>query len=295
MSECSSPISPDCASESTRSSGSPSSFDEPEVYAALRAAAEVLESLGGATVVEVQVPYYEELCSAARITSRSESFAYHADDLAARWDDYFRSTRRGVSGGAFYTAAEYVQAQRVRRVVQRALTELYTTVDLVITPPTATVSAFLMDSLDSLQGGAFRGAEDELLERLGQPGAVGADGGSRRLVCRSECRSSAAISRMGPCSASATHISVEPPGTNAFPAGNSSLPHRRNDMPETRTLAGTAEKIAVLAAVAGLDLTPERIDALKASVEDMWQAAARVRAVDLGEVAPAAAFDPEWV
>ncbi|WP_072816014.1 hypothetical protein [Rhodococcus zopfii] len=66
-------------------------------------------------------------------------------------------------------------------------------------------------------------------------------------------------------------------------------------MPETRTLAGTAEKIAVLAAVAGLDLTPERIDALKASVEDMWQAAARVRAVDLGEVAPAAAFDPEWV
>ncbi len=135
MSECSSPISRDCASESTRSSGSPSSFDEPEVYAALRAAAEVLESLGGATVVEVQVPYYEELCSAARITSRSESFAYHADDLAARWDDYFRSTRRGgVSGGAFYTAAEYVQAQRVRRVVQRALAELYTTVDLVITP-----------------------------------------------------------------------------------------------------------------------------------------------------------------
>ncbi|WP_068162611.1 hypothetical protein [Rhodococcus phenolicus] len=66
-------------------------------------------------------------------------------------------------------------------------------------------------------------------------------------------------------------------------------------MPETRIPAGTAEKIAVLAAVAGLDLTAERIDALKASVEDMWQAAARVHAIDLGEVAPAAAFDPEWV
>ncbi|MGV9747259.1 amidase [Rhodococcus zopfii] len=145
----------------------PTSFDEPEVFAALRAAAEVLESLG-ATVVEVQVPYYEELCSAARITSRSESFAYHADDLAARWDDYFRSTRRGVSGGAFYTAAEYVQAQRVRRVVQRALAELYTTVDLVITP-TATVSAFLMDSLDSLQGERFVALKTNYWNGSGNP------------------------------------------------------------------------------------------------------------------------------
>ncbi|MGV9747260.1 hypothetical protein ACWDTG_20445 [Rhodococcus zopfii] len=65
-------------------------------------------------------------------------------------------------------------------------------------------------------------------------------------------------------------------------------------MAETRILSGTAEKIGVLAAVAGLDLTAQRIDALKASVEDMWLAAARVRAIDLGEVAPAAAFDPEW-
>ena len=71
----------------------------------------------GATIVPVQLPYYREVAAAARITSRSEAFAYHALDMQSRWDEYFAATRQGVGSSPFNTGADYVQAQRVREEV----------------------------------------------------------------------------------------------------------------------------------------------------------------------------------
>jgi aspartyl-tRNA(Asn)/glutamyl-tRNA(Gln) amidotransferase subunit A len=76
-----------------------------------------------------------------------EAMAYHREDLAARWEDYFAGTRAMVGLGALFSAADYVQAQRARRVVQRGLAALFEQVDVIATP-TATAGAPTYAALD---------------------------------------------------------------------------------------------------------------------------------------------------
>jgi aspartyl-tRNA(Asn)/glutamyl-tRNA(Gln) amidotransferase subunit A len=119
---------------------------DPAVDAALDAAVAVLTELG-ARVIEVELPLWAELNAATRVTSRSEAFAYHAPDLRSRWSDYFQATRTGVGAAVAFTGADYVQAQRVRRVGQKAVARVFEQVDLVITP-TSSVAGWKIDELD---------------------------------------------------------------------------------------------------------------------------------------------------
>jgi len=88
----------------------------------------------GARIVEVQLPFYAEMTAAAVVIMLSEALAYHLPDLQTRWSDYAEGTRNIVASGIFYSAADYVQAQRARRVGQKAVAQLYQDVDLVVTP-----------------------------------------------------------------------------------------------------------------------------------------------------------------
>lgn len=92
----------------------------------------------GATVVEIELPFYREMSAADTVILLSEAFAYHLPDLQTRWDDYGQGTRNTIGSAIFYTAADYVQAQRARRVGHQALAKVYDNVDLIVTP---TVSA----------------------------------------------------------------------------------------------------------------------------------------------------------
>ncbi|MFI6826457.1 amidase [Kribbella sp. NPDC050241] len=140
---------------------------DPRLGELLEAALAVLTARG-ATVVPVRLPYYRELTAATGITSRSEAFAYHAPDLRTRWSDYFAATRQGVGIAAAYTGADYVQAQRVRRVGQRELASLFTEVDLIVTP-TASVEAFTIDGLSSLATERFRAMHTSYWNAVGNP------------------------------------------------------------------------------------------------------------------------------
>ncbi|MGA4538869.1 amidase [Uniformispora flossi] len=124
---------------------------DPSVPGLLEAAVRVLAERG-ADIVEVELPYYREMVTADMVTLTAEAMAYHATDLRARWNDYFAGTRTIVASGALYSAADYVQAQRVRRVAQKALAELYRDVDLVLTP-TCSIGAPALDDLNTLIGG----------------------------------------------------------------------------------------------------------------------------------------------
>ncbi|MFB4304450.1 amidase family protein [Actinomadura sp. NTSP31] len=53
---------------------------------------------------------------------------------APRWWRDAPSTRLALARGALVTGADYVQAQRVRRVAQRALARLFDDVDLIAAP-----------------------------------------------------------------------------------------------------------------------------------------------------------------
>jgi aspartyl-tRNA(Asn)/glutamyl-tRNA(Gln) amidotransferase subunit A len=114
--------------------GSPE--EDPAAAPAFEAAVEALGALG-AEVVEVTLPHYDVTVAALWATMVSEALAYHRNDLSERWEDYFAATRHMVSLGALFSAADYVQAQRVRRVTQRALAALFDDVD-VIAMPTST-------------------------------------------------------------------------------------------------------------------------------------------------------------
>lgn len=116
----------------------PNSVD-PAVGPAFEAAVENLEGCG-ATITEVELPYFREMVAIDMVTMFSEALAYHMNDLRQRWDDYFAATRAMVARGALVSGADYVQAQRVRRVVLRSLAELFSSVD-VVASPTAGIGA----------------------------------------------------------------------------------------------------------------------------------------------------------
>jgi aspartyl-tRNA(Asn)/glutamyl-tRNA(Gln) amidotransferase subunit A len=122
----------------------------------------------GVTVVPVTLPYYRELTAATGITSRSEAFAYHAPDLQSRWSEYFAATRQGLGTAPAYSGADYVQAQRVRRVGQREVASLFESVDLVVTP-TASVAAFAIDGLGDQAMERFRAMHTSYWNAVGNP------------------------------------------------------------------------------------------------------------------------------
>jgi aspartyl-tRNA(Asn)/glutamyl-tRNA(Gln) amidotransferase subunit A len=119
---------------------------DPAALACFDAAVGVLEGLG-ATTVEVALPYYAEMLSAMMVTVGAEALAYHRGDLASRWGDYFDTTRLTLARGAMASGADYVEAQRVRRAAQRALSQLLGGLDAIVMP-TATAGAPSYDSLD---------------------------------------------------------------------------------------------------------------------------------------------------
>ncbi|WP_158744108.1 amidase [Acidisphaera sp. L21] len=105
-----------------------------EESAALDAAAEVLRGLG-AEVEEVVLPSRARFNAAGWTVIQSESFAVHARDLRTRPHDYARTTRERILLGAFVTGQEYVQAQRLRRVIALEVDRLLQDYDALIVAP----------------------------------------------------------------------------------------------------------------------------------------------------------------
>lgn len=94
-------------------------------------------SAAGATVVEVSIPYYDEMAAATMLCWPVEAFAFHRAWLAERWEDYGRWTRSVISAGALLTGADYAQILKVRRIGKAALDALFTEVDLIVSPTVA--------------------------------------------------------------------------------------------------------------------------------------------------------------
>ncbi|MWA02906.1 amidase [Actinomadura sp. LD22] len=114
-------------------------WEAPGLWTAYDEALEVLGDLG-CRPVPVEPPAYRRVLAAHRVTLRCESLAEHRARLAERWDDYSPGFRESVAPGIYYTAADYLDAQRVRRAAVRELRGLFESVDVVVSP-TASVTA----------------------------------------------------------------------------------------------------------------------------------------------------------
>jgi aspartyl-tRNA(Asn)/glutamyl-tRNA(Gln) amidotransferase subunit A len=109
------------------------------------------------------------------VTLCAEALAYHMPDLQSRWTDYFSTTRLRVIQGALASSADFVQAQRVRRVAVKALARLLETVDVVVTP-TASRGATPYDEetggLVEAGGGLFQFVHTSYWDAVGTPALV---------------------------------------------------------------------------------------------------------------------------
>ena len=115
-----------------------------EEEAALDAAAAVLRGLG-AEVDEVTLPPLEHFHAAGWTVIHGEWFAVHARDLRQRPHDYAQTTRERLILGAFVTGPDYVQAQRLRRVLAAQVDALLERYDALIVAPITGAAPRLAD------------------------------------------------------------------------------------------------------------------------------------------------------
>jgi aspartyl-tRNA(Asn)/glutamyl-tRNA(Gln) amidotransferase subunit A len=144
-----------------------SAADDPAVRPVVAEVVEQLRALG-AEVVEVELPHYQQSMAALLVICGGEAFAYHAPDVRTRLADYFAGNRRSLASAAFSSGADYVQAQRFRRLVHKQLTALYDEVDLILTP-TLAVGAIALDVLGPDLGTWFAQMHTPYWDLTGNP------------------------------------------------------------------------------------------------------------------------------
>ncbi len=103
-----------------------------ELLAAIDTAAEVLASLG-AKVEQVELPSYSLFEAAGRVILLAEAYAIHEQDLKTRPLAYGRHTYQRIAAGAVLSAADLMQAFRLRMELSAALNTVMARHDGLIT------------------------------------------------------------------------------------------------------------------------------------------------------------------
>jgi aspartyl-tRNA(Asn)/glutamyl-tRNA(Gln) amidotransferase subunit A len=119
---------------------------DPQVRDGVLAVADALAA-AGAIVTDVVVPYASAAKDANTIIAMSEAYAYHRNNLVTRWTDYGKYTRPALGRAAFYTGADYVQAQRLRTAFRTEVAAVLGEVDVLLMP-TMTTPAERTDTMD---------------------------------------------------------------------------------------------------------------------------------------------------
>jgi aspartyl-tRNA(Asn)/glutamyl-tRNA(Gln) amidotransferase subunit A len=104
-----------------------------DVEAAIHRALEELRGLG-ASLVDLEWPDARLSNTVTWTIILAEASAYHRGWIRSRPDDYGPDVRINLEQGEFLPATDYVQAQRVRSVLQRQVAALLEGVDALATP-----------------------------------------------------------------------------------------------------------------------------------------------------------------
>ena len=99
----------------------------------MEAAARTLEGLG-AIIEETELPELDSAYLVGGIAIACEATAYHAKNLRERPEAFSEELRGSLELGAFYSAVDYLQAQRVRRQVSEAIRGAMAPFDAVLSP-----------------------------------------------------------------------------------------------------------------------------------------------------------------
>jgi aspartyl-tRNA(Asn)/glutamyl-tRNA(Gln) amidotransferase subunit A len=117
---------------------------EPPVAAALAEAARVFEGLG-AVLADVTIPTFT-IGLVNIIILLAEAYAYHAGDLARAPELYGERVGPQFLGGGLFTAAEYLQAQRLRSRLRADMAKAMENLDLLLLPVSHSVAPTFEES-----------------------------------------------------------------------------------------------------------------------------------------------------
>jgi aspartyl-tRNA(Asn)/glutamyl-tRNA(Gln) amidotransferase subunit A len=104
----------------------------PEQVDAIETAADVLRRLG-ADVREIRLASLSEYAVCARIIIRCEAYAIHRRSMAERPGDYGDLARQRILDGAVMSAADYIDAQRLRARLTRQTLAAFAGIDAALT------------------------------------------------------------------------------------------------------------------------------------------------------------------
>jgi aspartyl-tRNA(Asn)/glutamyl-tRNA(Gln) amidotransferase subunit A len=91
----------------------------------------------GAIIRDVMLPpSFVTVLAAQRIIMRVEVAAFHADIFATQREQYGPKLRESIETGLVIPGVDYLRAQRLRRLFQQEVTQMFTDVDVLLTPAT---------------------------------------------------------------------------------------------------------------------------------------------------------------
>jgi len=137
-----------------------------ETVALLDQAAKTLAD-AGASVEEVQLPAYELYEACGRIIMFAEAYAIHEQDLKTRPMAFGRYTYQRIVAGAVISAADYIQALRLRRELTDAVNAVLQDYDALLAP-TALVPALPFSAFGT-DAGRFAGMMNNPFNVTGSP------------------------------------------------------------------------------------------------------------------------------
>jgi aspartyl-tRNA(Asn)/glutamyl-tRNA(Gln) amidotransferase subunit A len=115
-----------------------------EMATSIDNSADLLRSMG-AQVEEIRLPPLSQYAACNRVILLSEAYTIHQNWLKTRPGDYSSTTRRRVLPGAFLTAADYINALRMREKLVAAFYEAMEGFDAAVTVSSMETPANLSD------------------------------------------------------------------------------------------------------------------------------------------------------
>lgn len=122
---------------------------DPEVLAAVRAAAEIFQSLG-AQVEEVDIEWLREAALANSLMTQADGAAFHRERLFTQPELFGADIRQRLEMGAAYTSSEYALARRKQAEARRQAEILFQKYDALLLPSTP-ITAPLIEGNDALE------------------------------------------------------------------------------------------------------------------------------------------------
>ncbi len=148
---------------------------EPEVAAGFQAALEVLRGLGMA-VEELSVPEVEVAIGASTAILFAEVTAYHQENMRSRPQDFGPDVRARLEQGSMIAATDYVNGQRVRRMLIDRFRALMKQYDALVCPTEPAIAPRLDQEMVQYEGyseprGATATRHTRLFNLTSQPAA----------------------------------------------------------------------------------------------------------------------------